>query len=146
MELEEQEKAVEKGGKGGREKGPPAIEEDAASDDGKEVGDGEITLLSAGEVDQSRDEKVIDDDLEKDKLVQVFHFVEREGVEDGHQIKKADKVVEGIGQRNEKIFLFRDLKEEGDGQKEGQDDEAAQHEAFDTLKPLWIGIVGEGVT
>ncbi len=73
-----------------------------------------------------------------EKSIQVDDRFEREGVENGDQIKKADVIVKGIGQRDEKIFFFGNLEEKGDGQKEGQDDDATQHQAFYAFQPLWI--------
>jgi len=89
---------------------------------------------------------VIEGNLEKDELIQVLHSGKKKGVEDRDQIKKSDEIIEGIRQRNEKIVLFGDLKEEGDYKKKRQDDEAAQHEAFYAMEPLWVEIVKGGIT
>ena len=89
---------------------------------------------------------MIEGDLKKDELIQVLHSGKKKGVEDRHEIKKTDKIIEGIGERNEKIFFFRYLKEEGDCKKKRQDDEAAQHEAFYAMEPLWVEIVKGGIT
>jgi len=89
---------------------------------------------------------VIEGDLKKDELIQVLHSGKKKGVEDRHEIKKTDKIIEGIGEWNEKIFFFRYLKEEGDCKKKRQDDEAPQHEAFDAVEPLLTGIGRDGIT
>ena len=84
--------------------------------------------------------------MEKEESIQVSHSTKGKGIEDRHQIKQADKVIKDIGERHEKIFSFRNLKEEGDREEEGQDDEAAQHETLHTAEPLLAGIVRDGIT
>ena len=71
---------------------------------------------------------MIDYDLEHQESIEVDDLLEIEGVENGDQIEKTDVVIKSIGQSNEKVSLFRNLEEEGDGQKEGQDDDSAEHQ------------------
>ena len=76
-------------------------------------------------------------------MVQVLDPLEVARVQDRDHVKEADEIVEGVGQVDEKISLFRDLEEKGDGEQEGQDEDAAQHEALDALEPLGVGIRDE---
>jgi hypothetical protein len=76
---------------------------------------------------------VIDDNLDKSKSTEVSNLFEQEGIEDGYEIEEAYKIIEVIGQGNEKIFLFRNLEEKGDGEEEGKDNDATQHQPLDVL-------------
>jgi hypothetical protein len=66
---------------------------------------------------------MIDDDLNKSKLAEVFNLSEQKGIKDRHEVEEADKVIKIIGQRDEKEFFFRDLKKEGNGEEKGKDDD-----------------------
>jgi hypothetical protein len=57
--------------------------------------------------------------LDQCKLAKVLNFPEDQSVINGDEIKKTDKIIEMIGHGDEEIFLFGELKQEGDGEKEG---------------------------
>jgi hypothetical protein len=133
MQLKQQEKAIKKRGEGGRKEGSTFVEDNAAPDDRKDEGDGEKTLVPASKIDQTDNEEVIDHNLDKSKSTEVSNLFEQEGIEDGHEIEEAYKIIEVIGQGNEKIFLFRNLKEKGDGEEKGKDNDTTQHQPFDVL-------------
>ena len=57
---------------------------------------------------------MVQDDLNKGKLAEVPNFFQKNGIKDRHEIEKAQEIIEAIGQGNEKVLLFRNLKKEGD--------------------------------
>ena len=65
---------------------------------------------------------MIDDDLNKSKLAEVFNFFEQKSIKDRHEVEEADKIIKMIGQRDEKEFFLRNLEKEGDGEEKGKDD------------------------
>jgi hypothetical protein len=67
---------------------------------------------------------VIDDHLNKSEPAKVSDFVKQKSITDCHHIEEAYKIVEAVRQRDEEVSLFRDLKEKGDGEEEGQDNDA----------------------
>src|SRR4030067_3692715 len=83
---------------------------------------------------------MIDDHLDKCKLTEVFHLFYEKGVTDRDKIKKADEIIELVGHGDKEIFLFRNLEEEGNGEKEGKDDNAAQHYPLHIFQHLLIRI------
>jgi hypothetical protein len=133
MQLKQQEKAIKKRGEGGRKEGSTLVEDNAAPDDRKDEGDGEKTLVPASKIDQTDNEEVIDHNLDKSESTEVSNLFEQEGIEDGYEIEEAYKIIEVIGQGNEKVSLFRNLEEKGDGEEEGEDDDATQHQPLDVL-------------
>jgi hypothetical protein len=68
---------------------------------------------------------MVDDHLDEREPTEVFYFSEHQGINDGDEIENANEIVEVVGERNEKIFSLRDLKEESDGQQKSEDDDAA---------------------
>jgi len=130
IELKNQDRSVKEGGERGREESPPFIEKDTTPDDGENIGDGEVALFSSSEIDQTRDKKVIDDELNPDETKKILYPIQEEGISNRHEIEKTNKIVKPIGHRDEEELLFRNLKQKGNGQKKGKDDQAREHQAF----------------
>jgi len=106
MELEEEEKSVEKGGKGSGQEGSPLVEDHTAPDDREDKGDGKGTFFAPRKIDEPDDEDVVDDNLYCCKTTEIPDRLEEEGVNDGHQIEETDEIVEVIGERDKKRSLF----------------------------------------
>jgi hypothetical protein len=83
---------------------------------------------------------MIQDDLHKGESPEVLNASEPEGVTDRDHIKKADEIEKTVTERDEKGFFLRDLEEEGDGEKKGEDDDARKHQPLDTFQKLLMKV------
>ena len=140
VELKDEQETVKDRGKGSGKKSTPPIEKDATSDDAKDIGYGKRTPHSPCEVNETDDEKVIQSDLKKSEPPNIAYFPEEKSVDNRGQIEEADKIVELIGQRNERDAFPGKLEQQRDGQEEGQNDNAGNHQALDGCRYLLINI------
>jgi hypothetical protein len=74
MKLEQEEETIQKGGEGCRKKSAALVEDDAASDNRKDIGDRKKAFLPTSKIDQARNEKVINHNLKISKSLEVFNF------------------------------------------------------------------------
>jgi len=140
MQLKNEEKSIQEGRKGSGKEGSPLVKENAAPDDGEDIGDREETASATGEIDEAGDEKMIEDDLDEDKTVEIPNPLQEEGIVDGDEIEEADKIIEFIGERDEERSLLGELENKGDGEENGKDDDAAKHQPLDDLQDSLMGI------
>ncbi len=127
MKLKEQKKAVEKRGERGREESPALVKDHAACDDRENVSDWEKTVFAACKINQDCDEQLVDGNLEERVPVEISDSFQQKSVNDRHKIKNADEVIESVGQRNKEISLLGNLKQKGDSEEKGKDDDATKH-------------------
>jgi hypothetical protein len=59
--------------------------------------------------------------------MEVLNFLYKKSIKDSHEIKKAYIVIEIVDHGDEKIFLFRNLEKEGNGEEKGEDDDTTKH-------------------
>jgi hypothetical protein len=78
--------------------------------------------------------------LDQGKLAKIFNFLEDQGIGNGNEIKKTDKIIEMIGHGDEEIFLFRNLEEEGNGEEKGEDDDTTHHQSLYVFQYSLMGI------
>ncbi len=140
MELKEQQKPVEKRGQGRREEGTPLVEDHAACDYRENVSDWEKAFFATSEIDQDRDEQLVNDNLQEGVSVEVSDFFQQKSVDDCHEIKNTNKIVKCIGQGNEEISLLGNLEEKGDGKKKREDDDTTQHQSFHVFEHSLLGV------
>ena len=59
--------------------------------------------------------------------MEVSNFFKKNRINDRDQIKENYKIIEMVGHGDEKGFFFRNLEKEGNGKKQGEDDDSTQH-------------------
>jgi len=133
MVLKQEKETIQESGNGRRKEGPLLVEDDTASDDREDIGDREKTISAPRKVDEANDEEMVEEQLDKGELAEVFCPIEPEGIKDGDQIKETCKVIELVSQRDKKRFSFGNLKQKGNRQEKGEDDDAAKHQSLYTL-------------
>jgi hypothetical protein len=74
---------------------------------------------------------MIDHHLNKGESEEVFDPIEKEGINDCYQIEEADEIVELVGHGDEEVLPLGELKDIGDGQQKGEDDDPGDHQPFD---------------
>ena len=112
----------------GNEIGSPLIENNASTNDGKDVSDDEETLYSPRQVNQEGDQEDIHDVLEEGEFLNILDPVEKRDIYEGDEIGNANEVVDEIIRGDEKAYPFFELDEEDDAQQEGDNDHTGDHQ------------------